>query len=68
MQISARVQVKLRHQLQSRASAVAGDTDFVTELEGGLRSPNGGQGSGKEDLESAYGVRVFERGCRVSCQ
>ena len=68
MQISARVQVKLRHQLQSSTSAVPGDLNLVAELEGGPRLPNGSQGSGREDLESARGVRVFKRGCRMSSQ
>lgn len=65
MQISARVQVKLRHQLQSSTSAVVDDSDFRSELEGGHRPPNDGWRSGREHLESACGVRVFERGCRV---
>lgn len=46
MQISARVQVKLRHQLQLNISAVVGDSKSVAELEGGPRPPNGGQGWG----------------------
>lgn len=40
----------------------------MAELEGGPRPPNGGRGGGREDLESAHGVRVFKRGCRVSSQ
>lgn len=68
MQVSAKVQVKLRHQLQWNLSAVVGDSKLVAELEGGPRPPNGGRGGGREDLESVHGVRVFKRGCRVSSQ
>lgn len=68
MQISARVQVKLRHQLQWNISAVVRVSKLVAELEGGPRPPDGGQGGGREDLESAHGVRVFKRGCRLSSQ